>query len=52
MTEERAADVLFAIAANETVYLRLTGECGWSDRDYAGLLERLVQRLLTSDGRD
>jgi AcrR family transcriptional regulator len=51
MTEERAADVLFAIAANETVYLRLTGECGWSDRDYAGLLERLVQRLLTSDGR-
>jgi AcrR family transcriptional regulator len=52
MTEERAADVLFAIAANETVYLRLTGECGWSDSEYAGLVERLLQGVLTSDAGD
>jgi AcrR family transcriptional regulator len=52
MTEERAADALFAIAANETVYLRLTGECGWSDSDYAALVERVVERLLTSDAGD
>lgn len=50
ITVERAADVLFTIASNDSVYLRLTDECGWSDRDYARLLERAVACLLTSRG--
>ena len=50
VTPERAADTLFAIAANEALYLRLADECGWSDADCAALLERLLAHLVTRRG--
>lgn len=43
---ERAAAILFATCANETVFLRLTDECGWIPEQYAELVEKLVTRLL------
>ena len=46
ITPAQAADALFAIAANEALYLRLVEECGWSAADYAGLLEGLVAHLV------
>jgi hypothetical protein len=47
VTVERAAGTLFAVAANESVYLRLVDECGWTDSDYARWLERLLGGLLS-----
>ena len=46
MTPEQAADTLFATVANEALYLRLVDECGWSDGDYAGVLEHLLAHLV------
>lgn len=48
LTLEQAADAMFAIAANEALYLRLSRECGWSDADFTRLMERLLTNLLTS----
>jgi AcrR family transcriptional regulator len=42
----RAAAVLFAICANETVFLRLIDECDWTPDQYAELTEKLVTALL------
>ena len=47
VTPEQAADTLFAVAANEAPYLRLVDECGWTDGDYAQLLERLLTHLVS-----
>jgi AcrR family transcriptional regulator len=44
-TVEQAADTLFALAANEAFYLRLVDECGWSNKQYAQLLESLLTCL-------
>ena len=30
VSEEHAADVIYAIATDEGIFLRLTGECGWT----------------------
>jgi AcrR family transcriptional regulator len=46
LTPAQAADALFAIAANEALYLRLVEECGWREADYAGLLEALLAHLV------
>jgi AcrR family transcriptional regulator len=46
-TVEHAADALFAIAADEALYLRLIDTCGWNDTEYADLLERLLTAALT-----
>ena len=43
---EQAAAILFATCANETIYLRLTNECGWTPHQYAELIEKLVTGLL------
>jgi AcrR family transcriptional regulator len=45
VTVEQAADTLFALAANEALYLRLTDERGWTDDQYAQLLETLLTHL-------
>jgi len=39
---DEAADVIWAISTDETLYLRLTQERGWSDARYAKLLQRIL----------
>jgi hypothetical protein len=43
---ERAAAILFATCANETIFLRLIEECGWTTDEYAELIEKLMMGLL------
>jgi AcrR family transcriptional regulator len=47
ITVNQAADTLFAVAANEALYLRLVDERGWSENRYAQLLEGLLSHLVT-----
>lgn len=42
LSAERAADVMYALAASESVYLRLVDQRGWSTADYARTLERAL----------
>ena len=42
----QAAAILFAICANETTFLRLIDECGWTPDQYAELIEKVVRTLL------
>jgi hypothetical protein len=44
--DDEAADTIYAIAANESAYLRLTGECGWTDARYAQLVATTLQAAL------
>lgn len=48
---QRAGAILFAICANETVFLRLIDECGWTPDRYAELIEKLITALLVTPGR-
>jgi AcrR family transcriptional regulator len=48
ISPEHAADTMFAIAANELLYLRLVEECGWSPDAYA---RTLTQALTGALGR-
>jgi AcrR family transcriptional regulator len=41
-----AADTIYGLAADESVYLRLTRECGWTDDRYADLIGRTLQAVL------
>jgi AcrR family transcriptional regulator len=43
---DHAAAILFAICANETIYLRLIDECGWAPDHYAELIEKLLTALV------
>lgn len=45
---DRAADVLFAVVANESPYLRLAEECAWTDDQYTDLIRTLITSLLTT----
>jgi AcrR family transcriptional regulator len=45
---QQAAAILFAICANETVFLRLTDECDWTPDQYAKLNEKLITALLVA----
>jgi hypothetical protein len=47
---EQAAAILFAACANETIFLRLIEECGWTPDEYAELIEKLVKGLLLAPG--
>jgi AcrR family transcriptional regulator len=42
ISPKHAADTMFAIAANESLYLRLVEECGWSAATYTRTLERVL----------
>jgi AcrR family transcriptional regulator len=46
VTEQHAADAMYALAADPSVYLRLTGDCGWTETRYAGLIARTLQATL------
>jgi AcrR family transcriptional regulator len=43
ISAERAADAIFALAANESLYLCLVDECGWSPATYTRTLERALR---------
>jgi AcrR family transcriptional regulator len=43
---ERLAQALFAFAANESPYLRLTEECDWSPQRYAQTLRAILAALV------
>jgi AcrR family transcriptional regulator len=43
---DQAAAILFATCPNETIFLRLIDECGWTPDQYAKLIEKLVTGLL------
>jgi AcrR family transcriptional regulator len=47
MSPQRAADVIYALTASESVYLRLVDDQGWSDSAYARMLERALVGALT-----
>ncbi|MCM3566418.1 hypothetical protein, partial [Hydrogenophaga intermedia] len=46
VSEDDAADVIYAIATDEGVFLRLTGECGWSEARYAHLIAHTLTAAL------
>jgi AcrR family transcriptional regulator len=45
-TEQEAADTIYALATDESVFLRLIRECGWSPADYAQLITRSLNAAL------
>jgi hypothetical protein len=45
-TGQRAADTIYAVACDESVFLRLTRECGWTPEDYADLIARTLNATL------
>jgi AcrR family transcriptional regulator len=45
---QRAAAILFAICANETIFLRLIDECDWTPDQYAELIEKVITALLVA----
>jgi AcrR family transcriptional regulator len=46
MSAERAADIMYALAASESLYLRLVEHRGWSPAAYARTLERALAGAL------
>jgi AcrR family transcriptional regulator len=38
-----AADIVYALAGNENIFLRLTRECGWSEAQYANLIAHTLE---------
>jgi hypothetical protein len=51
LSVERAAGVLYGLVASVDVYLRLVDQLGWSDADYARMLERALAGALTGAER-
>lgn len=47
LSPERAADIIYAIASSESVYLRLVEHRGWSKKAYARVIERALAGALT-----
>jgi AcrR family transcriptional regulator len=43
---DRLAETLFAFAANESPYLRLTEECGWPEQQYASAIRAILAALV------
>jgi AcrR family transcriptional regulator len=46
VSEDHAADVIYAIATDEGIFLRLTGECGWPPDRYADLIAHTLTAVL------
>ena len=44
--ERDAADIAYALAADESIYLRLTQECGWTDARYAQFLAHTLNATI------
>jgi AcrR family transcriptional regulator len=49
LSPERAADVMYGLAASQDVYLRLVDQLGWTDDEYARMLERALAGVLTDE---
>jgi hypothetical protein len=50
ISEQDTVDTLYALATNESVFLRLTRDCGWTPQRYGDLIARaLTATLGTSD---
>ena len=43
---QHAADTIYAVATDESVFLRLTRECGWTPVRYADLIARTLKASL------
>jgi len=50
-SEQDAADTMYALAADESFFLRLTYECGWTPDRYADLLARTLNAALRTTRR-
>lgn len=48
ISEQDAADTIYAVATNESVFLRLTRECGWTPARYADLIARTLTATLAA----
>ncbi len=46
ISEQQAGDTIYALAANEQLFLRLTSDCAWTEQQYAALLERTLNAAL------
>ena len=46
ITAQAAGDTIYALAADVSVYLRLTADCGWSDDRYTDLVARALTATL------
>jgi AcrR family transcriptional regulator len=46
ISEQQAADIMYALATDESVYLRLTGECRWTPDRYADLIAHTLTATL------
>jgi AcrR family transcriptional regulator len=46
VTEQDAVDTIYALATNESIFLRLTRECGWPPERYAGLIAGTLKAVL------
>jgi hypothetical protein len=46
VSEQDAADTMYAISNDLTVYMRLTAECGWNEARYAHLIARTLEATL------
>ena len=46
ISEQDAADTMYGVATDESVFLRLTRECGWSEDRYADLIARTLTATL------
>jgi AcrR family transcriptional regulator len=49
VSEQDAADTIYALATDVTVYLRLTHDCGWSDDRYTHLIACALTATLSLD---
>ena len=52
ISTERAADIMYALAANESVYLRLVSEREWSPSGYAEALARALAGAIGPTAQD
>ncbi len=48
ISEQDAADTMYALATDESVFLRLTRECGWTPARYADLIARTLTAALAT----
>lgn len=47
LTTRKAADIIYAVAGSESLYLKFVDHRGWNPRDYARTLEQLLTAALT-----
>jgi AcrR family transcriptional regulator len=48
VSQQDAADIIYALASDAGIYLRLTRECGWTEAGYADLIARALDATLAN----